>query len=98
MKITHTTEDGNGNVVEQFDVDVPDPEPTVEERLAVVEQKVTDPAGDGKDLAGKIAELQSVLVAKGVIDQADTIDVGGDVKDLGGGGLVVEPGGDPGKG
>lgn len=75
MITLHTTEDGQGNIVEQYEVEVPDPEPTVEERLAAVEQIVVDPAGDAKSLAAKLDELQQVLVSKGVIAKADTIEV-----------------------
>lgn len=68
-------EDGAGNILEQHEIEVPDPEPSVEERLAAVEQIVIDPAGDAKSLAAKVEELQAVLVSKGVIGKADTIEV-----------------------
>lgn len=71
----HTVEDGRGNILEQHEIEVPDPEPTVEERLAAVEQIVVDPAGDAKSLAVKVEELQALLVAKGVVDKADVISI-----------------------
>lgn len=69
----HTVEDGQGNIVEQYEIEVPDPEPTVEDRLAAVEQIVVDPAGDQKSLAAKVEELQQLLVSKGVVDRAEAI-------------------------
>lgn len=69
----HTVEDGRGNILEQHEIEVPDPEPTVEDRLAAVEQIVVDPAGDAKSLAVKVEELQQLLVAKGVVDRAEAI-------------------------
>lgn len=73
MLSTHTVEDGQGNIIEQHEVEVPDPEPTIDERLAAVEQIVVDPAGDSKSLAAKVEELQALLVAKAVIDKAEAI-------------------------
>lgn len=68
-----TTEDGQGNILHQEEVDVPDPEPTVEDRLAAVEAIVVDPAGDAKSLAAKVEELQQLLVTKGVVDKTEAI-------------------------
>lgn len=73
MLSTHTVEDGQGNIIEQHEVEVDDPEPTVEERLAAVEAIVVDPAGDAKSLAAKVEELQQLLVSKGVVDRAEAI-------------------------
>lgn len=73
MITLHTVEDGQGNIIEQREVEVPDPEPTVEDRLAAVEQIVVDPAGDSKSLAVKVEELQQLLVDKGVVDKTEVI-------------------------
>lgn len=79
MITLHTTEDGAGNILEQYEIEVPDPEPNIDERLAAVEAIVVDPAGDSKSLAAKVDELQQLLVRKAVIDKADTIAISADV-------------------
>lgn len=75
----HTIEDGQGNIIAQYEIEVPDPEPTIDERLAAVEAIVVDPAGDSKSLAAKVDELQQLLVRKAVIDKADAIAISADV-------------------
>lgn len=89
MSSLHTVEDGRGNILSQETVEVPDPEPTIEERLVAVEEIVSAPARDGKTLAAKVEELQAVLVAKGVIDKADEIVIVADVVEDAR--VVVEP-------
>lgn len=74
MLKTLITVDRSG-IVSAREVEVPDPEPTVEDRLAAVEQVVIAPARDAKTLAQKVEELQALLVAKRVIDVADTIEI-----------------------
>lgn len=70
-----TTEDGQGNIISQHEVEIDDPEPTVEDRLQAVEDIVVAPAKDAKTLAQKVEELQALLVAKRVLDVADTIEI-----------------------